>query len=125
MAGALVLWAVLATTPAARAVAPTPADAAFDAAIASLKLGNYALAREQFRPLAEAGDAAAQYNLGWLLAKGLGGARNLVAAYQWFFLVADAGHEKGRDGLAEISRLMTPAEIAEGERRARAWRPSP
>jgi TPR repeat protein len=98
-------------------------DAAFAAAIASLKLGNYAVAREQFAPLARAGDAASQYNLGWLLAKGLGGPQDLVGAYQWFALVARAGHDKGREGLAEVARLMTPAQIAEGRRRAEAWRP--
>jgi len=46
----------------------------FDQAYADFKLGNYATALSEFEILAEAGNVAAQYNLGFMRAKGLGGA---------------------------------------------------
>ena len=46
----------------------------FDQAYADFKLGNYATALSEFEILAEAGNVAAQYNLGFMRVKGLGGA---------------------------------------------------
>ncbi len=101
----------------------TPAqDRAFNEAVAALKLGNYALALEQFAPLAESGHLAAQYNLGWMRAQGLGGPVDLVAAYQWFALVAETGQERGVQALHEVQSRMTAAQIAEGDARIGAWR---
>lgn len=97
-------------------------ERAFNEAVAALKLGNYVLAAEQFTPLAESGHLAAQYNLGWMRAQGLGGPVDLIAAYQWFALVAKAGQEKGVQALHELRSRMTAAQIAEGEARIGAWR---
>lgn len=111
--------------PPARAQTLDPAavqDQRFSEAVASLKRGDYALALDQFGALAQEGHLAAQYDLGWMRAKGLGAPMDLVAAYQWFALVADAGQEKGRQSLNEIRGLMTPAQIAEGERRRRDFK---
>lgn len=108
--------------PAVAQIAAAPSqDEQFNEAVAALKLGNYAVALDAFEDLAERGDEAAQYNLGWMRAKGLGAPMDLVAAYQWFGLVAQAGQEKGRQSLAEVRALLTPAQIAEGERRIRAF----
>ena len=48
----------------------TPAWAGFEEGLATAKRGDYASALREFRPLAEQGDAAAQYNLGVIYAKG-------------------------------------------------------
>ena len=97
-------------------------DRAFNDAVAALKLGNYVLAVEQFTPLAESGHLAAQYNLGWMRAQGLGGPADLVAAYQWFALVAESGQERGIRALDELRSRMSAAQIAEGDSRVGAWR---
>ncbi len=104
----------------------TPAqDRAFNDAVAALKLGNYVLAAEQFAPLAESGHLAAQYNLGWMRAQGLGGPADLIAAYQWFALVAKAGQERAIRALDELRSRMTAAQIADGDARLDAWRATP
>lgn len=108
----------------AQTFAPTAAqDAAFNEAIAALKLGNYVIAAEQLTLLAEQGHLAAQYDLGWMRAHGLGGPTDLVAAYQWFALVARVGQVKAIQALEEVKRRMSPAQIAQGEAQANAWRP--
>jgi localization factor PodJL len=94
----------------------------FDSAVAALKRGDDTLALEGFEAQAEQGDLAAQYNAGWMRAKGLGAPVDFIAAYQWFALVAQAGQEKGINALHELRRHMRPDDIAEGERRAEAWR---
>jgi len=89
----------------------------FDQAYADFKLGNYATALAEFENLAEAGNLAARYNLGFMRAKGLGGPVDLVAAYVWFSLVAKAGQERGQRSLTELIPAMSAKQIAEGERR--------
>jgi TPR repeat protein len=88
----------------------------FDQAYADFKLGNYATALSEFEILAEAGNVAAQYNLGFMRAKGLGGPVDLVAAYVWFTLVAKAGQERGQRSLNELISAMSVKQISEGER---------
>lgn len=102
----------------------TPQERArFEQAYADFKLGNYATALGEFEALAETGNAAAQYNLGFMRAKGLGAPADYVAAYLWFSLVARAGQERGANALAELKRAMSEREIAEGERRLGAFTP--
>jgi TPR repeat protein len=76
---------------------------------AALKRRDYATALRFIRPLAEQGDASAQYNLGVLYDNGLGVPQDKVRAYMWFTLSA----AQGRDGAAAfrdlIARRMTPA----------------
>ena len=75
---------------------------------AALKRRDYATALRFIRPLAEQGDASAQYNLGVLYDNGLGVPQDKVRAYMWFTLSA----AQGRDGAAAfrdlIARRMTP-----------------
>jgi TPR repeat protein len=76
------------------------------------------------RPLAEQGDANAQYNLGTFYDNGLGVPLDKVRAYMWFSLSA----AQGRDGAAAfrdlIARRMTPAQIEEAQKLAREWKPN-
>jgi len=47
--------------------------------------------------------------------------RNLVEAHKWFNLAAMSGDARAREYRGEISREMSPAEIAEAQRQARSW----
>jgi TPR repeat protein len=53
---------------------------------------DYAKAAELWRPLAEGGNATAQYFLGTLFAEGWGVARNDATAFMWFQKAAEAGN---------------------------------
>jgi uncharacterized protein len=91
---------------------------------AALKRRDYATAMRFIRPLAEQGDASAQYNLGVLYDNGLGVPQDKVRAYMWFTLSA----AQGRDGAAAfrdlIARRMTPAQIEEAQKLTREWKPN-
>ena len=91
---------------------------------AALKRRDYAAALRFIRPLAEQGDASAQYNLGVLYDNGLGVPQDKVRAYMWFTLPA----AQGRDGAAAfgglIARRMTPAQIEEAQKLTREWKPN-
>jgi TPR repeat protein len=93
-------------------------------ATAVVKRRDYATALQFIRPLAEQGDASAQYKLGFLYDNGLGVPLDHVRAYMWFTLSA----AQGQDGAAIfrdlIARRMTPAQIAEAQKLAREWRPT-
>ncbi len=53
--------------------------------------GDYATALRGFRPLAEQGDATAQYNLGYMYHYGLGVPQNSAEAAKWYGRAADQG----------------------------------
>ncbi len=85
--------------------------------------GDYATAFEKWRPLAEQGDADAQYGLGVIYNHARGVPQDDVQARMWLNLAAAQGDEdawKARDLLAE---LMTRAQLADAQRLAREWKP--
>ena len=69
--------------------APTWAD--FQAGSEAYKHGDYATALREWRPLAEQGDAIAQFNLGYLYANGQGVPRDFVQARYWYEKAAAQG----------------------------------
>jgi len=89
---------------------------------------DYAEAMKWSRMSAERGYPNAQHTLGDMYEKGRGVAQNLEEAYKWYNLAAarstdnDQRNEyiKLRDSLAV---KMTPAQIAEAQKRAREWKP--
>ena len=91
---------------------------------AAIRKRDYATAVRLIRPLAEQGDANAQYNLGVLYDNGLGVPQDKISAYMSLSLSA----AQGRNGAAAfrdlIARRMTPAQIAEAQKRAREWKPT-
>jgi TPR repeat protein len=62
-----------------------------DDGVAAFKAGNYRQALALWQPLAKAGDADAQYNIGLLYMKGLGVAKNSRTARQLFTAAAEQG----------------------------------
>lgn len=91
---------------------------------AALKRRNYQTAVRLILPLAEQGNADAQYNLGVLYDNGLGVPQDKVRAYMWFNLSAAQGREGAAAFRDLVARLMTPAQIAEAQRLAREWKPN-
>ncbi len=89
---------------------------------------SYRNAVKWLRKAAENGNAKGQYNLGILYEDGLGVRRDLVQTYKWYRLAA--GNSQRLDekytilqALDEVSRKMTPTQIAEAQRLAQEWRP--
>ena len=91
---------------------------------AALKRRDYATAVRLNRPLAEQGNANAQYNLGTFYDNGLGVPLDKVRAYMWFSLSAAQGREGAAAFRDLIARRMTPAQIAEAQKLAREWKPN-
>ena len=68
----------------AAAVLSAPAGADFKTGLEAYQRGDYRVSFREWKPLAEAGNAAAQYNLGILYENGLGVAQDAVKAYLWY-----------------------------------------
>lgn len=115
--------ALLASPPAARAQAQAPPSAdPLQEGLRAYAQRNYVLALRYWGPLAQRGDAAAQYNVGRLYARGEGVGRDFAEAYKWFTLSAAGGRREGEQARQSIARSMTAVQMAEGMRRAEAWR---
>jgi TPR repeat protein len=69
----------------------TPAWADGQAGVGAYARGNYATALRVWQPLAEQGDATAQYNLGVLYDKGRGVPQDYAQARQWWEKAAIQG----------------------------------
>ena len=74
--------------------------------------GDYVPAMKLFRPLAQAGNAKAQSVVGVMYHKGEGVGRSSAHAFMWFSVAAQRGDAKAKAGLREVSKDMTPAEMA-------------
>jgi len=70
---------------------------------------------------AAAGDGEACHALGVAYSTGAGELRDLIEAHKWFNLGAMHGHEEAGWCRADIAAEMSRSEIAEAQRRARAW----
>ncbi len=72
---------------------PAPVLAAdFEAGLDAANRGDYATALKEWRPLAEQGDADAQFHLGLMYDFGEGVAQDRTEAAKWFHLAAEQGH---------------------------------
>ena len=82
---------------------------------------DFTTALKEFRPLAEQGNASAQFNLGLMYRKGWGVPKDYVLAYMWFNISATNGDkdvEKSRD---IVEKKMTPQQIADAQKLSREW----
>jgi TPR repeat protein len=82
---------------------------------------DYATAFKEWQPLAEEGDALAQYNLGVMYANGQGVPQDYIQASMWVNLAAAQGQEEAVKGREILTKEMTPEQIAEAQRLAREW----
>lgn len=77
-----------------------PALADFKAGVDAANKGDWATAAREFRPLAEQGDSAAQFNLGLIYANGRGVAKNDIQALIWYSKAAHQIHAQAQANLA-------------------------
>ena len=81
------------------------------------------------RLAAEQGLARAQVNLGVMYATGEGVPQDYVEAHMWYDLAAAQSSGEDRDALVNardsVAERMTAEQIAEAQRRAREWKPTP
>jgi len=89
---------------------------------------DYAQAVKWYRLAADRGQIDAQNSLGIRYKRGEGVGQDYVQAHKWFALsAANAIHPADRAraiaNVEAVAKLMTPAQIAEAERLARAWKP--
>lgn len=88
---------------------------------------DYANARRWYEQAAAQGNTMAQISLGFLYALGEGVQKDDVQAYMWFILAAvhSTGQEQenAENSLFEITRRMTPTQVAEAQKLAREWKP--
>ena len=92
MVVALTLSATVAVAaPPNKPLAVTPAVSQFDQGMAAVSRGDYATAYRLWRPLADQGNASAQYNLGFMYDNGQGVPQDYAAAVGWYRKAADQG----------------------------------
>ncbi|MEM7406974.1 MAG: peptidoglycan-binding protein [Pseudomonadota bacterium] len=96
----------------------------FGEGLAAYQRGDYAAARTVIEPLANSGDAQAQYLFGRMYARGDGVLQDFVAAHKWLNLAAARGHRDARSERDRVAGRMTSSQIAEAQRSARAFRPA-
>jgi uncharacterized protein len=78
--------------------------AGFDEGIAAYKRSDYALAMQEWKPLAEEGNAGAQNNLGVMYLNGRGVQKDAVQAVQWFRKAAEQGNSDSQTALGVMYR---------------------
>lgn len=83
-------------------VAAVPAWADFQAGLEAYQKGDYVEAAKQWRPLAEEGNAAAQYNLGLLYLDGRGVPESLAEAVNWFRRAAEQDYTQAQHNLGAM-----------------------
>ncbi len=77
-------------------------SADFQVGVEALKRGDYPTALEEWLPLAEQGDAAAQFSLGFMYELGMGITQDNAEAVKWYRLAAEQGHAYGQATLASM-----------------------
>lgn len=92
--------------------------AQLDDAVAAAHRGEYAVAFQLTSPLAENGDARAQFNIGYMYANGWGVQRDLVGAVNWYRKAAEQGLEIAQHhlGIAYINGNGIERDDAEAAR---------
>ena len=86
---------------------------------------DYAAAVKWSRLAADQGDAGGQFNLGVAYAKGEGVPQDYVEAHMWLNLPAGQGVKDAAKSRDIVAAKMTPDQIAEAQRMAREWKPTP
>ena len=94
-------------------------EAAFATGVAAYDNGDYARAHAAWLPLAEAGDLAAQRNIGFLYESGRGVAADGREAARWYRKAADAGFHRAQANLANL--YLKGEGVAQDDREAATW----
>jgi TPR repeat protein len=84
---------------------------------------DYQEAVRWYRLAAEQDHASGQFSLGAMYIAGHGVPKDYVLAHMWVNLAAAKGIKRAVTARDLLEILMTPAQIAEAQRLARAWKP--
>ena len=95
------------------------AHAGLKDAQAAYKRQDYAAAFKEFTPLAQAGNATAQYRLGVMYAEGEGVAQDYQQAHSWFLKAAKQGHVEAQNSLGLM--YMEGMGVPRDEKQATFW----
>jgi len=106
------------TAPPTPAAVSAPASPSVAAGIAATKNKDFALARANFQPLAEKGDAEGQRALGQLLMQKCTGIQDKAAAVSWLTKASDAGNANAQTQLGQA--YLNGAGIAQDDAQAYA-----
>ena len=79
-------------------------SADFQKGLAAAKSGDFATALREWKPLAEQGNAAAQYNLGQMYRRGQGVPHDYKTAVKWYRLAAEQGNAYAQTNLGNRYR---------------------
>ena len=71
----------------------------YDDGIEAYAKGDYATAMRLLRPIAEQGDASAQFNLGFMYANGQGVPQDYATAVSWYRKAAEQGDDRAQHNL--------------------------
>lgn len=95
------LLAAFLLTAAGCSKAPTPEEInkALSEGMTAYRSGNFAGALEKFKPIAEKGDARAQFSVGVMYNQGQGVAQDVKQAIAWWEKAAEQGHPEAQDNL--------------------------
>lgn len=87
--------------------------AGLDEGLAAYERGDYVTAFQEFKPLAEQGDASAQYSLGMLYRLGRGVPQDDGEAMKWFRLAAEQGDAAAQYivGLKYLTTALGPNDV--------------
>ena len=83
-------------------IATVPAWADFRAGLDAYQKGDYVAAAKEWQPLADQGDAVAQYNLGLLYLDGHGVPQSLMEAVNWFRRAAEQDYTLAQHNLGAM-----------------------
>ena len=81
---------------------PLPASADFNEGSEAYKRGDYGAALQEWRPLAEGGNARAQKNMGVIYRQGRGVPQDFAEAMRWYRRAAERGNAKAQFSLAHM-----------------------
>jgi len=82
-------------------------SADFQKGVTAYDSGDYATALREWKPLAEQGDAVAQFNLGVMYKKGLGVPQDYKTAVKWYRLAAEQGNARAQTNLGVMYAFGT------------------
>ena len=82
---------------------------------------DYREAVKWYKKAAEQGDEQAQYKLGVMYSDGKGVLEDYVEAYKWLMLAAASGDENAQFIKQDLRQQLTPSQVDEAQRRAKAF----
>jgi TPR repeat protein len=103
--------------PAPRAVETAADRQAVNAGVAAYLGRNYEKAIGFWLPAAARGTPDAQFFVAGLFLDGNGVSRDLIQSHIWFTRSADQGHQRAREQLDLLRKIMTQAQFIEAEQR--------